>query len=66
MIFMTDDPIADFDRYDREQQALEDKLPHCDICGEAIDDHVYEIDGVIYCMSCIEAKYKRDVEDYLR
>ena len=62
MIFMTDDPIADFDRYDREQQAWEDKLPHCDICGEAIDDFLWEIDGVIMCEYCATKKYRRSVD----
>lgn len=64
--YRTNDPVADFLRRDREQQEWEDSLPHCDRCGEIIDDYVYEIDGLIYCMECVDDKYRRNVEDYLR
>lgn len=66
MVYRTNDPVADFLRRDREQQEWEDSLPHCDRCGEIIDDYVYEIDGLIYCMECMDDKYRRNVEDYLR
>ena len=66
MVYRTNDPVADFLRRDREQQEWEDSLPHCDRCGEIIDDYVYEIDGLIYCMGCMDDKYRRNVEDYLR
>lgn len=65
-IYRSDDPIRDFDRWQAEQQAWEDSLPHCDRCGEPIDDYVYEIDGEILCHDCVVDKYRRDVEDYLR
>lgn len=29
----TDDPVADFDRYDAEQQQQLDSLPVCECCG---------------------------------
>ena len=35
--FRSNDPDRDFDRWDKAQQAWEDSLPHCDICGEPID-----------------------------
>lgn len=32
----TDDPIADFERWDSEQQRKLQKLPVCECCGEPI------------------------------
>ena len=66
MVFYSDDPIADFERYDRAQQEMEDKLPHCECCGEAIYEHVWEIDDEILCEDCARGKYVRNAEDYLR
>ena len=66
MMFVTDDPIRDFHRHDREQQDWEDSLPHCECCGDAVDDYVYDISGEILCIKCLVARYRRDVEDYLR
>ena len=64
--FRSNDPDRDFDRWDKAQQDWEDSLPHCDICGEPIDDHVYDIDGVLYCIDCMEKQYKRKAEGYVR
>lgn len=62
----SDDPIADFDRYDREQQAELDKLPKCDICGKPItDDYFYNIDGTYICESCLNDEYRKKTEDYM-
>lgn len=51
----TDDPVADFDRYDAEQQRSLDKLPKCMECHEPIqqDDALYINDGYI-CDDCLE------------
>jgi non-homologous end joining protein Ku len=39
-MYYTDDPIADFDRYDKEQQERLEQRPVCSVCGEHIqDDH---------------------------
>ena len=54
-MFYTDDPIRDFDRWDREQAQRLAKLPKCSICGEPIDqDRALELDGEFICDSCIE------------
>ena len=66
MIFKTDDPVADFYRRDKAQQDWEDSLPHCECCGQAIDDYVYDIRGEIRCIECLVARHRRDVEDYMR
>lgn len=38
----TDDPVADFDRYDAEQQL--DSLPVCECCGEPIQQETAVVD----------------------
>ena len=54
--YYSDDPIADFERWDREQQKLLDKLPKCYACEEPIQDDVcYCINGHKYCLECKDA-----------
>jgi transposase len=65
-IFRSNDPIADFQRRERERQEWEDSLPHSDHCDEPVDDYVYDIDGEILCIQCMIDKYRRDAEDYAR
>lgn len=64
-MYRTDDPIADFNRYEAEQQRKLDKLPKCDICGEPIqDDYFYNIYGDIFCEECLNDKFRKSTEDY--
>lgn len=58
----TDNPLADFDRYDEAQCKKEEKYPHCDYCGEPIYDSYYYIDSEIICQDCLEDNFKREVE----
>lgn len=48
LMYYTDDPIADFNRWDRERQREYDRLPKCKGCGEG----VYPSDAV-----CIDDDY---------
>ena len=64
-MYRTDDPIADFDRWDREQAEHEERLPHCAICGEAIYEKYYVIEGEIICEDCLETNYAYDVDTYI-
>jgi formylmethanofuran dehydrogenase subunit E len=58
----TDDPIRDFERYDRRQAEEEKKLPKCDWCGGRIrDEKCYLIDGDVVCEKCI-ADCHRDTD----
>ena len=46
----TDDPAADFLAHDTEQEKALAKLPHCDDCGEPIqDDEAYYYHGDVIC-----------------
>ena len=65
-MFRTDDPLRDFDRYDAAMAALEAKLPHCDKCGEAInDDEYFYINDEVLCEECMRNEYARSTQDYL-
>lgn len=57
----TDDPIADFNRYDREREAEEARYPKCHDCGEPMFEEYYEFDGRKICPDCIE-NYRVEVE----
>lgn len=50
----TDDPVRDYDRYDREQQKWLDRLPKCDHCHEPIQDYnYYKIEEANICEECL-------------
>ena len=65
-MFYTDDPIADFHRYDAEQQAKLDKLPRCSECDEPIQSETcYEINGELICEDCLKDNHRKWVEDFI-
>ena len=61
-MYRTDDPVADFDRWDREQELRTADLPECDICGKQIEDHYYNLYGEICCEECLEENFRVSVE----
>lgn len=53
-MFWSDDPVADYDRYSRQQEDWLDNLPKCEYCGEAIQDEEYfEIEGYTVHEECL-------------
>ena len=62
-IFRSDDPGADFDRWDAEQNRMRDQFPVCDVCDQPIhDDHYYLINSDNICAECMETHFKKEVE----
>lgn len=58
----TDDPLADFARYDAEQYELIKKLPRCSECDEHIqDERAYYINGEWICKECMN-QYLKEVD----
>ena len=54
-MYITDDPIADFNRHDAEQQKLLERLPKCCCCDEPIQqEQAVRIDGRWYCDGCLQ------------
>lgn len=62
-MFFSDDPVADFERHDRQQAKRLAKLPVCDICDEPIQaEHFYLINGDNICPDCMENEFRKDVD----
>ena len=67
MFYRTDDPAADFDRYDAEQESELEKMPVCSYCCQPIqDDYLYEINDELICEECINDNFRKSVEDYVQ
>lgn len=63
MMYYTDDPERDFLRRDAEQEDELSRLPVCDICGEPIYEHYYDLGGDRVCEECLNKNFRREVED---
>lgn len=62
----TDNPIADFLRYDSEQEKQLSRLPKCSECRERIqDDEYYEIDRKLICPDCLIENHRFWTCDYI-
>ena len=65
-MYYTDDPIRDFERWDRERERRLEFLPVCVDCGHHIQaDYFYEINGEPICPACMESGYRKEMEDYI-
>lgn len=54
-MYYTDDPVKDFERWDREQERALERLPVCECCGEHIQqEDAVRIGGDWYCDECID------------
>lgn len=63
-MYITDDPIADFNRYDREMTRRIEKLPRCRECGEHItDEFAYQFDNEWICEECMSKNHLKEVEE---
>jgi hypothetical protein len=66
MFGFTDDPVADFNRHDKEQQAAASRLPICVHCKKPIDeDEYYDIEGDCKCFKCLIKHHRKWTEDYI-
>ena len=61
-MYRTDDPLADFDRWEQERELMAADLPECECCGRIIDDHYFDINGVVFCEDCLEENFRVTVE----
>lgn len=66
-MFRTDDPLADFNRWDTEQQKRLDRLPRCRYCGEPIQgEHVYVFDGKCTCEDCLNEYHRISIDRFIQ
>lgn len=64
-MYRTDNPHADFDRWDAEQEARLERLPVCCYCKEHIqDERAMYIHDELMCLDCV-MEHMVDVEDYI-
>jgi formylmethanofuran dehydrogenase subunit E len=64
-MFYTDDPVRDFENYDREMARRIARLPVCAECREHIQsEDLYDINGELYCEECMH-NHKRSAIDYI-
>lgn len=60
MMFYTDNPGRDADQYFAMKEALLERLPKCDSCGEPIqDEYLWEIGGDVYCERCATDTFRK-------
>ena len=69
-MIITDDPHADFDRWDYERERALTRFPICSCCGERIqDDDLYDFDGELICEECLPVyladNHKKKTSDYI-
>ena len=67
-MFYTNDPVADFDRWDAEQEKKLERLPHCSECDNPIypDEYVFEFNDELICEKCLNDNHRKWAEDYVR
>lgn len=60
----TDDPIRDAEAHDRKQEAWLVRRPICCECDRHIqEDTLFNINGKVYCISCLEAEFMEYIEE---
>ena len=66
MMYFTDDPVADYNRYSEEQDKQLQKLPRCSECDNPIQtEECYEINDELICPECLQDNHRKWVEDYI-
>lgn len=66
-MFRTDNPHADFDRWEAEREAELERLPECTYCGDKIqDDYLYEINDELICERCLRENFRKETNDYVK
>lgn len=59
-MYRTDDPLADFDRWEEEKEAAIELLPRCDYCNEHIQgDYCFDINGEVICEDCLFRHFRK-------
>ena len=65
MLFRTDDPVLDFDRYDMELERRRARRPICERCGEHIQsENLWDINGTLYCPECARIEFEQETDFY--
>lgn len=66
MMYYSDDPVRDAERYMEDQERRSEQRPVCSDCGYTIyDDHYYQINDEVICRRCLDHNYRKQVEDFI-
>lgn len=53
-------------RHDDERERQLERRPECADCGQHVqDDHYYLINDEVICPDCLEAGYRREIDEYI-
>ena len=62
-MYYTDDPVADFERYDAKREDWRLSRPLCDYCDNHIqEDHYFDINGDIVCPDCLDNYFRKVID----
>lgn len=65
-LFRTDDPIADFERYDAMKEERLERLPKCIYCDHPIQtEKLYVINDEFVCPDCLVEHHEKEVDYYV-
>lgn len=60
------DNYDQWEQHEARQQRELASLPVCADCGEPVqDDHFYLINDEVICPRCLEAGYRKEVDDFV-
>lgn len=64
-MYITDDPIADFNCYQYDLEKRLETLPICSCCGEKIqDEFLYQIYDELICEQCL-TEFRKFTDDFV-
>lgn len=56
------DNYDQWEAHERQQERQRSKYPSCDICGEALYEYCYQIEGKTLCSACVNLIYREEVD----
>lgn len=61
------DVLDMFHEHDARKEEMLEKMPRCCDCGEHIqEEHLFNVNGDLFCFDCAKANFQRDTKDYTR
>lgn len=64
----TDNPLTDFDNWDREQEKQLARLPRCSECGNSIypDEFLFDFNGEVICEKCLNDNHRKWGDEFIK
>ena len=56
-----------FCEHETQQENMLSRMPQCCECGEHIqEEHLFDVNGDLFCFDCMKANFERETEEYMR